>query len=133
MYPNQMVPLFEIFVQKRTCCHKLYAKKWKKLTILKNCILRHIYIIQNSSSRWDATAKLYFCLLFYLHIWQPMYTCLTRYNCTHHDRETSVITVLGHGITPTIPYLRDIYELIIPPKLKALALALSCVLGLQTN
>ena len=34
--------------------------KWEKLTILKNFILRHIYNIQNSSSRWDATAKLYF-------------------------------------------------------------------------
>ena len=30
------------------------------MTILKNCILRYIYNIQNSSSRWDATAKLYF-------------------------------------------------------------------------
>ena len=35
-------------------------KKWEKLTILKKFILRHIYNIQNSSSRWDATAKLYF-------------------------------------------------------------------------
>ena len=30
------------------------------MTILKNCILRYIYNILNSSSRWDATAKLYF-------------------------------------------------------------------------
>ena len=35
MYPNQMAPLMETFVQKLTCCHKLYAKKWKKFTILK--------------------------------------------------------------------------------------------------
>ena len=27
MYLNQIVPLMETFVQKRTCCPKLYAKK----------------------------------------------------------------------------------------------------------
>ena len=27
MYMNQIVPLMETFVHKRTCCHKLYAKK----------------------------------------------------------------------------------------------------------
>ena len=27
MYPNQIVLLMETFVQKQTCCHKLYAKK----------------------------------------------------------------------------------------------------------
>ena len=42
-------------------CHKLYTEK---MTILKNYILRHIYNIQNSSLRWDATAKLYYFLLF---------------------------------------------------------------------
>ena len=47
MYLNQMVPLMETFVQKRTCCHKLYAKKYKKNW--KNCILRHIYNIKNGS------------------------------------------------------------------------------------
>ena len=46
MYMNQMVPFIETLVQKRTCCHKLYAKKLKNL---KNCILRLIYNIQNSS------------------------------------------------------------------------------------
>ena len=30
MYLNQMVPLMETFVYKRTCCHELYAKKLKK-------------------------------------------------------------------------------------------------------
>ena len=29
MYLNQMVPFMEDFVHKRTCCHKLYAKKEK--------------------------------------------------------------------------------------------------------
>ena len=38
MYPNQMAPLMETLVQKRRCCHKLYAKKWIFFTILKNCI-----------------------------------------------------------------------------------------------
>ena len=60
MYLNQMVPLMRTFMHKQTCCLKLCTKKWKKLTISKNCILRHIYNIQNSFSRWDATVKLYF-------------------------------------------------------------------------
>ena len=29
MYLNQMVPLMETFVHKRTCCHKLYVKNGK--------------------------------------------------------------------------------------------------------
>ena len=62
MYPNQMVPLMETFVQKRTYYHKLYAKKWEKITILKKIILRHIYNIQNSSSRWDASAIFFFTI-----------------------------------------------------------------------
>ena len=37
MYLNQMVPLIETFVHKRTCCRKLYAKKWKKMTKIAFC------------------------------------------------------------------------------------------------
>ena len=64
MYPKQMVPLMETFVQKRACFHKLYAKKWEKITILNFFILRHIYNIQNSSLRWDASAKKFFLYYF---------------------------------------------------------------------
>ena len=31
MYLNQMVPLMESFVHKRTCCHKLSAKNGEKI------------------------------------------------------------------------------------------------------
>ena len=42
------------------------------MTILKNFILRHIYNIQNSSSRWDATAKLYFFTILSPQIYELM-------------------------------------------------------------
>ena len=45
IYLNQMVPSMETFVQKRTCCHKLYAKNEKKGgMLLQNYIIFYYFV-----------------------------------------------------------------------------------------